>query len=264
MPFGPASFEYKHTSHNILFRYAKGKSLQSGREIHPYHEILYFVDGGGRFLSEKFEQPLSEHTLFFIPQNTYHNFVIGDQSRYTRLVLNFTDTELFTDFGMFRDPGILILTGLSQEMRHLLDTLCIMMADTDHSAPADLKMYSTFLLLTTQMEMNMQKRITPVSRERDALISRSLQYIDRHFHTGIQVSRMADPLNVSESSLHKCFKNHLGISVYRYITEKRMIHANLLIQEGNAPTKIYMECGYGDYPTFYKAYVKTFGHPPSG
>ena len=264
MSVKPTLFEYKYTSHDILFRYAKGKSLQSGREIHPYHEILFFVDGGGRFLSEKFEQPLSEHTLFFIPQNTYHNFVIGDQSRYTRLVLNFTDTEMFSDFRMFRESQILILTSLSQGMKHLLDTLCNMMADSDHSAPVDLKMYGTFLLLTAQMEMDMQKRITPVSRERDALISRSLQYIDRHFRAEIQVSRMADHLNVSESSLHKCFKNHLGISVYRYITEKRMVHANMLLQEGASPTKIFTECGYHDYPTFYKAYTKAFGHPPSG
>ena len=264
MPARPTSFEYKYTSHDILFRYAMGKSLQSGREIHPYHEILYFVDGGGRFLSEKFEQPLFEHTLFFIPQNTYHNFVIGDQSRYTRLVLNFTDTGTFANFGMFHDPQILILTGISQEMKHLMNTLCMMMADSDHGAPTDIKMYGTFLSLTAQIEMDIQKRIIPVSRDRDALISRSLQYIDRHFRTGIQVARMANHLNVSESSLHKCFKTHLGISVYRYITEKRMIHANVLLQQGNAPTKIYMECGYRDYPTFYKAYVKTFGHPPSG
>jgi AraC-like DNA-binding protein len=55
----------------------------------------------------------------------------------------------------------------------------------------------------------------------------------------------------------------LGISVHRYITEKRMMHAFSKIKDGALPTKIYTECGYNDYATFYKAYVKIFGKAPS-
>ncbi len=49
-----------------------------------------------------------------------------------------------------------------------------------------------------------------------------------------------------------------------YIVEKRLIYAHKLISENEKPTKIYLDCGYNDYPTFYKAYLKMFGYPPSG
>ena len=55
----------------------------------------------------------------------------------------------------------------------------------------------------------------------------------------------------------------LGISLYKYITEKRLIFANKLLEQGEKPTKIYVQCGYKDYPTFYKAYTKMFGKSPS-
>ncbi|MBQ2742579.1 MAG: AraC family transcriptional regulator [Oscillospiraceae bacterium] len=31
----------------------------------------------------------------------------------------------------------------------------------------------------------------------------------------------------------------------------------------NPPTKIYLDCGYRDYASFYRAFVKMFGYPPS-
>ena len=70
-------------------------------------------------------------------------------------------------------------------------------------------------------------------------------------------------MNVSEATLFKCFKKNLGISVYKYILEKRLLMAHKLIRSNKNPTKIYLECGYTDYPAFYKGYVKMFGHSPS-
>ncbi|MBQ9985049.1 MAG: AraC family transcriptional regulator [Oscillospiraceae bacterium] len=77
------------------------------------------------------------------------------------------------------------------------------------------------------------------------------------------MEKISKEMNVSQATMFLCFKKQLGIPIYKYITEKRLIYAYKLITEGNPPTKIYSECGYKDYATFYKAYVKMFGHPPS-
>jgi cupin superfamily acireductone dioxygenase involved in methionine salvage len=73
-------------------RYARGESIRRGNEIHPYHEILFFLDGGGKMLTEEFERSLEREALCIIPKNTYHRFQIQDENRYTRLVLSFDDT----------------------------------------------------------------------------------------------------------------------------------------------------------------------------
>ena len=38
-------YEEKITYNQITFRFTKGKSHMTGNEIHPYHEILYYIDG---------------------------------------------------------------------------------------------------------------------------------------------------------------------------------------------------------------------------
>ena len=60
-------YEEKLTYNQISFRYSKGKSHMTGNEIHPYHEILYYMDGDASFLSEKYQEDLSTGTLLLIP-----------------------------------------------------------------------------------------------------------------------------------------------------------------------------------------------------
>ena len=42
-----------------------------------------------------------------------------------------------------------------------------------------------------------------------------------------------------------------------------MVYAKQLLEEGKKPTEISAMCGYSDYSTFYKAFVKRFSSPPS-
>ena len=74
-------FENKKSYENVFFRYAKGPSIASGNEIHPYNEILYYIDGEATFLSEKFSEKLENGTLLVIPKETYHNFRVENQER---------------------------------------------------------------------------------------------------------------------------------------------------------------------------------------
>ena len=52
-------FDLRTTHNDVRFRYAKGKSSYEGNERHPYHEILFITDGGGRFKSEHFDMLLT-------------------------------------------------------------------------------------------------------------------------------------------------------------------------------------------------------------
>ncbi|MBQ8408536.1 MAG: hypothetical protein IJY39_06680 [Clostridia bacterium] len=42
-----------------------------------------------------------------------------------------------------------------------------------------------------------------------------------------------------------------------------MILAKQLIDSGSLPTRVFSDCGFSDYSSFYKAYVKHFAHSPS-
>ena len=44
---------------------------------------------------------------------------------------------------------------------------------------------------------------------------------------------------------------------------RSMKYAKNFISNGMHPTKVYFECGFKDYSSFYRAYIKKYGTSPS-
>lgn len=259
-------YEQQLHCHGISFRYSKGASHMEGNEIHPYHEILYYMGGNATFVSEKFKEVLTPGTLLLIPKASYHQFIIHNQEAYTRLVLNFSDAGEAESLSASILTGIRILRHPGSRLTKLLEQMCQVVNSSDFPSKPDIRnifLYGTFLILFAELSREDELISSPQLREKDGIMPECLHYIDRHFISDLSVKEVADQLNVSASTLAHTFKKELGISFYRYIIEKRLVHAHRLISEGHKPTQVYLECGYHDYPTFYKAYLKMFGCSPA-
>lgn len=257
-------YEEKLTYNQISFRYSKGKSHMTGNEIHPYHEILYYMDGDASFLSEKYQEDLSTGTLLLIPKASYHQFYIRNQNMYTRLAITFPDIDSTEGLLSSTMNEIKIIRNLNSHLTATLERMCQIIQYTPAAPERSVFLYGAFLVLLAELNMENVDITSPRLREGDPLIAECIQYIDTNFMKYITVADIARQMRVSESVLAHSFKKELGISLYKYIIEKRLIHAHKLISENEKPTKIYLDCGYNDYSTFYKAYLRMFGYPPSG
>lgn len=257
------TFERIVNYNKMTFRYAKGKSLVTGDEIHPCYEILYYMKGNAIFLSEQFEKTLEEGSLIIIPKETYHKFQIENPEDYTRLVFNFPDITELDDLIDGVLSKIKIIENVGSNITHLINRIIEILTGEEQGNSQKTLLYASLYMLLAELNVGKSHIFTPLMRNSDQLISRCIKYIDLNFARDISVEQISKIMCVSASSLYSCFKRHLGISVYKYITEKRLIHAYKLIVNGSNPTKIYTDCGYNDYPTFYKAYVKKFGTSPS-
>ncbi|MBP3361915.1 MAG: helix-turn-helix transcriptional regulator [Clostridia bacterium] len=250
-------FEKKLIYNDIVFRYAKGKSLKSGNEIHSYNEILYYIDGGATFLSEEFKENLERNSLLIIPKETYHNFKIGNQSKYERLTIAFPDASIA--------PIVLsqinIIKNINEIIQYIINRMLEILNSENHEE-FSVFMYGALLMLISEIKFDNKNISKPQLRENAKLISDCVEYIDRNLMSDISIKAISKGINASESNISHLFKKELGISLHQYIIEKRMIYAHKLIKAGEKPSKIYSECGYGDYSSFYKAYTKMFGHSP--
>ena len=77
------------------------------------------------------------------------------------------------------------------------------------------------------------------------------------------IGEIASKLFVSETYLYKIFKKELKVTPKQYINEKKLLAAQNMILLGRKPTRVYKICGFADYSSFYRNYLKYFKTPPS-
>jgi len=95
------------------------------------------------------------------------------------------------------------------------------------------------------------------------MVSEAIRHIEKNISGDLGTASISAALKVSPSTLSHVFTSEMGISLHKYIIQKRIAFAERLLSKGNNPTKIYEYCGFGDYSSFYKAYFKLTGHAPS-
>ena len=98
--------------------------------------------------------------------------------------------------------------------------------------------------------------------EKTILLDEILQYISDNLSQRITTKSVADYFHVSQSTINQLFKKSLNTSIYKLITQKRLIKSKNLIK-ANVPLKeIPDQCGFSDYSVFYKAFIKEYGVSP--
>lgn len=240
----------------VFFRYSRGPSLRKGHEIHPHHEIIYYIDGDATFISRNSYTVLKKNTLIFVPKGCFHNFDIKRQDNYVRLTISFPDIPILDEVLMeIRD----IIVTRTADVINFAEAIIKNIDCTPFTSQA-LSVYASFLSLMSELTRHQSASIQPQSEKNS--LSQCIAFIDEHFTENITVSDLAKKYFVSKSFLFTEFKKTFGISIHKYITQRRMIYAKSLLDKGNKPTDVYSACGYSDYSTFYKAYNKRFGQSP--
>ena len=119
------------------------------------------------------------------------------------------------------------------------------------------------LLLLAELNLYDSGQVKAGSVQTPNAVSHIIDYISGHLSEDLTIDALAKKIGYSPSGITHCFKKELGVSVHRYITMRRMILAEKLIKSGEKIINVPSACGYRDYSSFYKAYTKYYGHPPS-
>lgn len=253
-------FDYKHSLRTINFHYTRKPTIDE-REIHSYHEILYYIGGDATLLCESFSKELKPNSLILIPKESYHFFKCDDPGCFERLKISFAHIEGFEGLvGCIMD-GIHIFDQLDTKITALLDDVCQALEDSSGGDDASAFLSGALLILLSSLGKG---GVSAPHTSKHMLITFAVSYIDKNLSKDLNVKIVADAMKVSQSTLSHTFKSEMGISLHKYIIEKRMILAKRLIDGGGSPTKIFSDLGFSDYSSFYKAFVTYFGYSPSG
>lgn len=254
------TFDYKATCNGITVQYCNNPTITE-REIHPYHEILYCTDMNAVLYTDARQMEIVGDCLFVIPKGYYHFFELRSGARFTRLKIavseeRIRDTAASEIVAAFR--RINTADGLPAV---LLKKLCCHIRE-EESAMRDFYVESAVAMLLAELGTE-QTASAPDEAYDDRPLQQVIQYLSENLTKDLRIETLSKQIGVSPSYIQHGFKKEMGISLHRYITQRRMILARERIARGEKPTKIYLDCGYKDYSSFYKTYTQFFGYPPS-
>lgn len=96
------------------------------------------------------------------------------------------------------------------------------------------------------------------------IIQTSLDTIEERLCTELDVRELADAAGFSLYHYYHVFEAVTGMSVGRYITHRRLLHALWSMNCGQDATGAALTYGFDTHSGFYKAFRKEFGCSPSG
>ena len=94
------------------------------------------------------------------------------------------------------------------------------------------------------------------------MINSLIEYINENLDRKLSLDEVAARFYISRGTVNKLFRESMGSSFYRYVTQRRLALARALINEGKSMKNAGLRCGFSDYSTFYKAFKKEYGISP--
>ena len=116
---------------------------------------------------------------------------------------------------------------------------------------------SIILMLTTS-----SKQTIPQIILHDNDFIKLMNYLDSNILSIKSVRDICNAVGMSEAKIQRIMKERMDTSAMKYINTKKCIQASNLIQQGTPVSKVHTLCGYDDYTTFYRNFIRVFRHAP--
>lgn len=237
--------------------------------IHDRCEIYFFLSGNVEYLVEGSKYPLEEYSLMIMRPAESHKAKILDNSRYERYAINFP-----LSFANSIDPQNRLMKAFTERplgKNNMLDTSEIDMKliyKIISEMCCDEETYDKQLTLKTHLYMLLDlinrafHAKAQVEHKQPNIGERIIAYVNLHLFEELSIPILAKHFYLSPSQFSRVFKQATGAAPWEYITKKRLTAAKEMLQNGHSAQYACESCGFGDYSSFYRAYLKHFGCAP--
>jgi AraC-like DNA-binding protein len=247
---------------------AKGYTYEEQRA----NNIFQIVTKGVCKLTVKTGDKQTEYVLnagdgFLVKSGTRHEYKSDEVEPCTRVWLAFTGTDVGNVFKMLdKDLECSVFNGVNvKEVENLFTQL---EKNANSHGVSKFNVLSVahrlFAIIAESVGETNGEQSEKISIDRNKdFVNTVVKYIDSHLKEGLSVSYLAKLFNYEKSYFYKLFKAHTGVSVQKFIINRRIHVARELCVETNIPfTKIAEDLGYNNYASFYKAFVKIVHSSP--
>jgi len=235
---------------------------------HEWMEIFYLISGKCSYLVEGSRYEVHPGDILIMRAAETHMPEIGEDEPYERIAIHFSSALLAGVPGgerllkpfMDRPLGHRNLYSGSGEGDPRLRAA---FAGFDFEGIGDVKLnlLSRLLMFLTVLSSVYEKQSVAGS-ESDSFQSQLVAYVNEHLFEDISLQSIADAFYRSRSQISRVFRQSTGSPLWEYVTIKRLLSAQAMLQRGVSASDACLACGFSDYSSFFRAYRARFGHSP--
>ena len=248
-------------------------NAQVSLHSHNYAEVLFCrTSAGVEYLIGPNRYRLQKGDIVYVPPGVSHRPILPEKMAvpYERDVLWISQEFMENMQRMFpddtasqRDHSVPIRTaGTRWEFLEDLFRTGVLEEEGKRPGWEAAVMGNTMMILANMKRIYMERSAGPMKAEKPELLDRINAYIEQNYAQHITVDDLARRFYVSNSNISHLFKQKMGVSLYRYITQRRLIAAKSLIGENLPMEEIARKVGFVDYSAFYRAFKQEFGISP--
>lgn len=262
---GDGQFKYHNVEQTDLLR-----RRYEIHHAHRHYEIAQVLVGEVTFVVNGKSYDAHPGDIILIRRNDFH-VVKPTGDKYFRRVIEFDPTffraapaiseRLMAPFNpkdaLFNNFAPAEIIERSQ-VNALFDKIeaCI------RSHPDDVEILLMVHLMELLIELNHVFSVqSPRLPAANPIVQSTINYVDAHIGERMPLCDIGKEVNVSPFYLSRTFKRVMGITLHEYVIEKKIFHAERLIESGITPTEAAAAVCY-DYPNFYLNYKRILKKSP--
>lgn len=270
-------FSYTYIRENFMFAHnLTVKPYDINTHIHDGYEIFYVLSGDLTYYIEGQAYQVEPRDIIITNRRELHRIVFHSDRPYKRIyiqfkpeyVLSFLQSEVYNPFHYLerRKLGFYNKINAKDVIASGIPTLLEKIEAAARRSHNEDHFLIKLLFMQMLIEINRiyssdKSIITEPVAKYDKL-NEILNFINNNLKLKLTLDMLENKFYVNKYYLCHVFKQNTGFTVNEYITYKRIMKAQELLNKNIPVLEAADEVGFGDYSSFYRAFKKIVGNSP--
>ena len=258
-----------------LFHLRSAQGTQVDFHYHEFCKILLLISGSGGYSVDGQRYLLQSGDIVLLGSRCIHRPELDTAAPYERIIIyispdflqkfSTSNCDLLSVFS--GEKGHILRPGEQQRQRLFRAAADLEKALQQEAFGREILSDAGLLRLLVEIGRTLEQKDTsgpsPVMPRSDR-IRDILRYIDSHLTEDIEIEALAQHFFLSKYHMMRLFRQETGTTIHLYITQKRLMLARSLIDQGMRATDACYRCGFRSYSSFTRACAKHMGTTPTG
>lgn len=263
---------------NYKMHYVSGINVNGAYSVDLHYDtdltVTYFKEVAGKIKIEGSNYVLSSGDMVILNYNELH--CVEVQSDFCERYTLYLDESIYRNYGEAVSDLLSVFYRRKQGKGNLIQAtvvreygLDILMGEIkEYAAQQDpVSELIAFGKITELLKILQSAKFATKNPDEnrctnDPIIDKVIKYIGIHFTEEITCESIAKEMYLSKYYLGRMFKEVVGISLWNYIINRRLLHFNDLIRQGFALEEACNLSGFHNYSNFYRLYKSRMGMSP--